>query len=95
MIWKLENCFFNVYLVFVRIYDSLIDVVRDRDVWLWSYSHTNTRLQVYIVLNVIEVINCKLIWMPAGNKKTRTMWNISRSFDKNFVFCFKRKEKKK
>jgi hypothetical protein len=38
-----------------------------------SSSHTNTRSQVYVVLNVeeeaIEVINCKLIWMPAGNKK--------------------------
>jgi hypothetical protein len=47
------------------------------------------------VLNVeeeaIEVINCKLIWIPAGNKKKQEKdisWLIKRTL---FVFGFEKK----
>ena len=69
----LSNCLSRFAGVDERFSNRWVRIFPTMDVWLWSSSHATTRSQVYIGSNVeekaIEVINCKLIWIPAGNKK--------------------------
>lgn len=94
---------FNVYIsnclsCFVHICDSLIEIYRYRRLAMIIFTYKYQIVSLYCVercrKKAIEVINCKLIWIPAGNKKKTITRNISWCQLRNFVFFLFLKEKK-